>query len=53
MKITAEALKEVIKKHVTWLNDEVGGERADLHGADLSCANLFGVDLSRAKGVTK
>ena len=46
-------LKEILEKHKKWLNDEEGGERADLRGANLSGANLSvsnlrGADLSRA-----
>ena len=35
-----EKLDEILKKHAAWLNNEAGGERADLSGADLSGANL-------------
>ena len=46
-------LKDVLDKHLKWLRDEDGGERADLSGADLSWAdlsraNLSGADLSWA-----
>ena len=46
-------LKDVLDKHLKWLRDEDGGERADLSGADLyganlSGANLYGADLSGA-----
>jgi len=49
-KITQEELKEILEKHQKWLNDEEGGEQADLRwsdlsGADLSSANLKGADL--------
>lgn len=40
-----ENLREVLDKHVKWLNNEDGGERADLFGADLHYANLGGADL--------
>ena len=43
-----ETLQEILKKHQTWMNNEEGGERADLSRADLSRADLFGADLSRA-----
>ena len=33
-------LKEVLEKHKKWLNNEPGGERADLYGADLRGADL-------------
>jgi uncharacterized protein YjbI with pentapeptide repeats len=38
-------LKDILKKHKKWLNDEEGGERANLRGADLSGADLLGADL--------
>ena len=46
-------LKSILEKHLKWLRNEDGGERADLSeadlsGANLSRANLFGADLSRA-----
>ena len=51
-------LKDILDKHLKWLRDEEGGERADLSRAnlfganlsraDLSRANLFGANLSRA-----
>ena len=34
--ISKDELKEILKKHRMWLEDEDGGERADLSGADLS-----------------
>ena len=40
-------LKTILEKHEMWLNDEDGGEWADLRGADLSGADLRGADLSR------
>ena len=48
--ITAEKLKDILAKHKKWLNDEEGGEQADLrfadlYSADLQCANLQGADL--------
>ncbi len=45
---TAEELKAILAKHKAWLNNEDGGERADLSGADLSGANLRDADLSGA-----
>lgn len=44
---------EILDKHKKWLNDEGGGERAnlrgaDLRGADLHCADLHCADLSDA-----
>lgn len=61
--MTKEQLNEILEKHKKWLNDEPGGERADLfranlcgadlrgadlRGADLHGANLFGTDLFEA-----
>ena len=48
-----EKLKEILERHRKWLNDEDGGERADLReanlrGADLYGANLYGADLREA-----
>ena len=52
-KITEEQIKIVLERHLLWLNNEPGGEKANLYkanlsGADLSGANLIGADLSRA-----
>ena len=41
-----EKLQLQIDKHTKWLNDEEGGERADLRIADLRSADLRGADLS-------
>ena len=41
-------LKEILEKHKKWLNDEEGGERADLSGANLRGADLRYADLRRA-----
>ena len=41
-------LNEILEKHLKWLNDENGGERADLSKADLSGADLSKADLSGA-----
>ena len=38
-------IENILKKHLLWLNQEDGGERADLSGANLSGANLIGADL--------
>ena len=51
--ITKDALSEILKKHLSWINDEPGGEKADLsyanlRHADLSYANLRHADLSYA-----
>jgi hypothetical protein len=41
-------IKEVLEKHLKYLNCDADGERADLSGADLRCANLRGADLRGA-----
>ena len=41
-------LKEILEKHKKWLNDEPGGEIADLRYADLSSADLRYADLRSA-----
>ena len=46
--MTKEKLAEILTKHRAWLNDEDGGERANLSGANLSGADLSGADLSGA-----
>lgn len=38
--MTSEEIKEMLDKHLKWLNKEPGGERANLGGADLRDANL-------------
>ena len=45
---TKEQLIEVLARHKMWLNNEVGGVRADLRYADLRYANLRSADLSYA-----
>ena len=46
--MTAEKLKEVLEAHQKWLDDEEGGEKANLSEADLSEADLSEADLSGA-----
>lgn len=51
--MTQEELNTILDKHIKWLNNEEGGEKADLHGADLyradlGGANLFGANLCGA-----
>ena len=46
--MTQEELNVVLEKHRKWLNDEDGGERADLSDANLSDAYLRGANLSGA-----
>ena len=41
-------IHEVLEKHKKWLDDDEGGQRADLHGADLQDADLRGADLRDA-----
>lgn len=43
-----EKLQEILDKHKKWLNNEEGGKRADLRGANLREANLRGADLREA-----
>jgi uncharacterized protein YjbI with pentapeptide repeats len=43
-----EELNKVLELHKNWLNDEEGGVRADLEGADLYRADLRGADLRYA-----
>jgi hypothetical protein len=43
-----EKLQEILSKHLKWLKNEEGGERADLGGADLRGADLRGADLGGA-----
>ena len=40
---------EILKKHQLWLNDQKGGERADLSRVNLSRVNLSRADLSGVK----
>jgi hypothetical protein len=47
-KITNDELKVFLRKHKLWLNGEMGGERADLRGANLRGADLRGADLRGA-----
>lgn len=46
--MTQEELNMILDKHRKWLNDEEGGERANLYRADLCGANLCGANLNRA-----
>ena len=46
--MTSEEIKKVLDLHQKWINEEDGGERANLCGADLSGADLSGADLSKA-----
>ena len=46
--MTREELQEILDKHKKWLNNEYGGENADLSYADLSYADLSYADLRGA-----
>lgn len=46
--MTQAELDEVLVKHKKWLNEEDGGERADLQGENLQGANLQGANLQHA-----
>jgi uncharacterized protein YjbI with pentapeptide repeats len=48
MKMNEDELKIVLDKHEKWLNDEEGGERADLRDANLRYANLRYANLQHA-----
>ena len=41
-----DQLNEILAKHKAWLNDEPGGERANLSRADLSRADLSDATLT-------
>ena len=43
-----EELRAILKKHKKWIDDDDGGERADLGHANLSGANLEEADLTQA-----
>ena len=46
--MTQTALAEVLRKHILYLNNDPGGERADLRGANLRGANLREANLRGA-----
>ena len=46
--MTSEEIKKVLDLHKKWLNNEQGGERADLSGAELREAELHRADLRGA-----
>ena len=41
----AEKLSKILELHKKWINNEPGGEQANLRGADLRIADLRGADL--------
>lgn len=49
MQFTINKLDDILKLHLKWLNNEEGGECADLSGANLMNLNLAGVNLSKAR----
>ena len=44
----SDKLQEILLNHERWLNDDEGGERANLRGADLQWANLRVANLREA-----
>ena len=46
--ISNKELNEILEKHEKWLNNEEGGERADLSYTNLQEVDLRGVDLQNA-----
>ncbi len=46
--ITNDELKEILRRHILWLNGDPDGVRADLSGANLYEADLRGADLREA-----
>ena len=46
--MTQAELDKILAKHTKWLNNEDGGECADLRGADLRSANLRSANLQDA-----
>lgn len=47
-KITGSELRDVLREHKRWLNDEDGAKKADLRGVDLRYAYLCYADLRYA-----
>ena len=48
MQFTVSELKEILDKHLKWIQGESGGNRADLRGANLYGADLYGANLRGA-----
>lgn len=44
----AEKLSKILELHKKWINNEPGGEQANLRGANLRGADLRGADLGEA-----
>ena len=49
--MTQEELKQALELHRKWLNDEEGGKRFDLSGANLRGADLRGADTTNTRGL--
>lgn len=49
--MTREELDRILAAHKAWLNNEPGGNQANLRGADLRWADLSRADLSGAVGL--
>ena len=49
MKMSNEELKEVLRLHQMWINNDDEGKIAELRDADLSGADLSDADLRGAK----
>ena len=47
MEMTKEELNEIIERHSKWIYGEKGGVLADINGADLRGADLFGVIIDK------
>ena len=48
--ISRDELNNILKKHTMWLDNEPGGERANLRGADLREAKLDWASVCQEKG---
>jgi hypothetical protein len=47
--MSEDELKIVLEKHRKWLNDEPGGERAEMYNAKLCNADLYRIILELAR----
>lgn len=43
--MTCTDLSEILRKHKLWLEDKEGGERADMRGAYMQCADMRDADI--------